>query len=169
MTLPWLDPELIDHKVLAAIQIAHENVGVCEEPLNSNRGPQIDAWNNGAAVPAGSYWCASAAGAWWRGAGLEVPKGYASCDNWMRWAMATDRWSDVPVLGAMVLYGVPGDAKHIGLIVRMVPLVLSIEGNTTIESGFSSNGIAVALKVVAAPDPILGYCLPYPIQSGAIA
>jgi hypothetical protein len=162
MTLPWLDPELVDHKVLAALQLAHESIGVCEEPLNSNRGPEIDVWNLRAGVPVGSFWCASAAGAWWRDAGLDVPKGYASCDNWMTWAKVTGRWSATPGLGAMVLYGVPGDAKHIGLVIRVTPICLSIEGNTTIESGFSSNGIAVALKIVAPPDPILGYVLPYP-------
>ncbi|MEO6564803.1 MAG: hypothetical protein ABIO63_02105, partial [Casimicrobiaceae bacterium] len=96
--------------------------------------------------------------------GLPTPKGRASCDNWMLWAKDTGRWSDVPALGAAVLYGKPGDATHIGLIVRLDPVALSIEGNTSIESGFSRNGIAVSLKIVdPSTDPVLGYAHPHPI------
>lgn len=168
MSAFWLPPG-VDLRVRAAITEAMDSLGVCEDPLNSNRGAEIDAWNIQAGVPVGSFWCATAAGAWWRAAGLEVPKGYASCDRWMDWGKATSRWSAAPAYGAMVLYGVPGDAKHIGLVVRVAPLTLSVEGNTTIESGFSANGIAVALKIVAPPDPILGYVLPYSTAAGAIA
>lgn len=170
--LPWVQrlPVGTDDRVRLVIARAMlDLVAVLEEPLGSNRGWMIDEYlqRSGldqAAITAGKgYWCAAAVGAWYEDAGLVPPKGRASCDRWMEWAKATGRWSTTPVLGAAVLYGKPGDAQHIGLVVRLQPLVLSIEGNTTIESGFSRNGIAVAVKVVdPKTDPILGYCLPFP-------
>jgi hypothetical protein len=163
-------PSTLDGRVQRAIvRAAMDVAAVVEEPLGSNRGPMIDAYLRNAHVPdavilAGKgYWCAAAVGQWWEDAGLPTPSGRASCDRWMTWAKETRRWSTTPVLGAAVLYGVPGDARHIGLVVRLAPLVLSIEGNTTIESGFDRNGNAVALKIVdPRTDPILGYCLPLP-------
>jgi hypothetical protein len=61
-----------------------------------------------------------------------------------------------------VLYGVPGDAKHIGIVIRTTPMILSLEGNSTVEgSKFERNGTAVGLKVVDfAHDPILGFVHP---------
>lgn len=142
---------------------------VVEEPPGSNRGEVIDAYLRSAGVPesvilAGKgYWCAAAVGQWWEDAGLLTPKGRADCDRWMAWGKQTGRWSNIPTLGAAVLYGKPGDASHIGIVVRVDPLVLSVEGNTTIESGFDRNGIAVALKVVdSKQDPLLGYVQPFP-------
>jgi hypothetical protein len=158
-TSRWLTG--VEPRVVEAILSARDSIGVLEEPPGSNRGPEIDAWNQRAGVPAGSYWCAAAAGAWWADAGLEVPSGYASCDRWMAWAKQRGRFHPVPVAGAMVLYGVPGDARHIGLVIRVSPLILSIEGNTTVEGkGDERNGIAVALKLVTAADPVLGYVHP---------
>lgn len=158
--LPAATPPLI--RALIARAIADVSA-VVEEPLGSNRGAIIDEYNRRSGAPLGSYWCASAAGAWWVDCGLPVPAGYASCDNWMAWAKKTGRWSLGPALGALVLYGKPGDANHIGLISRVAPVVLSIEGNTTVEGGsaeLSRNGTAVSQKVVNAADAVLGYVLP---------
>lgn len=151
---------------LRAIEEARRCVGVCEEPPSSNRGPEIDAWNRTAGVPedwitAGKgYWCASFVTHCWHVAGLTTPaKGAAaSCDGWMAWAKQTGRWSSEPVLGAAVLYGKPGDASHIGLVVRLSPAVLSIEGNTTLD-GYSRNGELVTLKAVRNAR-VLGYAHP---------
>ena len=152
---PWLEADT-PAEVRGLIVRALKDVGILETA--PNRSPRIDSYNLAAGAPIGSYWCASACGAWWRESGYDVPIGYASCDNWMNWAKRTSRWSDQPSLGSAVLYGKPGDAKHIGLIIRLQPVVLSVEGNTTIEgSAFEPNGTAVALKKVAPPDPILGY------------
>jgi len=159
-TIRWL-PASFDVRVVQAILNARDSIGVSEEPPGSNRGPEIDAWNARAGVAAGSYWCASAAGAWWHDAGLTLPKGYYNCDNWMIWAKQVGRWRTQPEPGAMVLYGVLGDARHIGLIIRVDAQVLSIEGNTTVEGkGDERNGTAVALKRVTATDPVLGYVAP---------
>ena len=150
----------VDAMTARLIQRAQQHVGVCEDPPGSNRGKGIDAWNERAGVPVASYWCASFVGAMWRDSGFDVPAGYASCDTWMQWAKETDRWSqNVPTLGCAVLYGKPGDATHIGLVIRTRPLTLSIEGNTTVEgSTFERNGTSVALKLVTGRDPVLGYC-----------
>ena len=141
-------------------QRALADVGICEVPQSSNRGPQIDAYNRRAGVPVGSYWCASAVGAWWADAGAEVPAGYASCDHWMSWARKTGRWSDRPAIGAAALYGVPGDAQHIGVVVRLDPVLLDVEGNTSL-AGYSRNGELVELKAVDH-HRLLGFVHPEP-------
>jgi hypothetical protein len=102
------------------------DVGMLEDPPGSNRGTDIDALNDMAKVPVGSYWCAAWVGKIWRNAGAQVPAGYASCDHWMAWAKQTGRWTThTAAPGCAVLYGVPGDAKHIGIVIRTDPLVLS--------------------------------------------
>ena len=138
------------------------DIGICEVPPGSNRSGVIDEYNLAAKVPAGSYWCASAVAAWWRDAGAEVPEYPAGCDEWMKWAKATRRWSTKPVPGAAIVYGKPTDANHIGVIVRVSPITLAVEGNTSLSGSFDRNGIAVALKV---PDlkRVLGYVHPRPL------
>jgi len=158
-------PKGLDARVRAVIVRALRDVAaVVEEPPGSNRGAIVDDYNRRAGVPVASFWCASAVGAWWRDAGLAVPTGYASCDNWLAWARKTGRFTQRPTLGAAVLYGKPTDANHIGLVVRVAPIVLSVEGNTTVEGAaadLTRNGTAVSLKVVNAADPVLGYVLPF--------
>ncbi len=169
----WL-PDATSPRVVNVIRRALVDIGICEMPPGSNRSGVIDEYNSRAGAPVGSFWCAAAVGAWWQDAGLVTPGGYASCDNWMRWAIATNRWVPVgqtPPLGGAVLYGVPGDAKHIGQIIRVSPLILSVEGNTTVEGagfGASRNGVAVSLKeVTLGKDPVLGYVAPLPRRAAA--
>lgn len=166
-------PRDLDPRIRRAIARAVlDLVAVVEDPPSSNRGDAIDSYLRNAGVPesvilAGrGYWCAAAVGQWWDDAGLAPPpKGRADCDVWMRWGKQTGRWSSIPSLGAAVLYGKPGDASHIGLVARVHPLVLSVEGNTTIESGYSRNGEAVAVKHVnPKSDPILGYVSAFPAE-----
>ncbi len=154
----WL-PATVSRQAEIVVREACAALGTLEDPPGTNRGPEIDEWNRRAGVPVGSYWCAAFAGEMWRRAGVEPPPGYAACDRLMAWGRATGRWTEhVPTLGALVLYGVPGDARHVGIVVRTAPLVLSVEGNTTVEgSRLERNGTAVALKLVTADDPVLGY------------
>lgn len=170
MSVPgWWLPATTPDLSRAIVTIAIASVGMLEEPPGSNRGKDIDAINDRAHVPRGSYWCASWAGDVWREAGAEIPTGYASCDFWMAWAKKTGRWSPhVAAPGACVLYGVPGDAHHIGIVIRTTPMTLALEGNTTVEgSTFERNGTAVGLKIVNDRDPVLGYCHPRPLVMSA--
>jgi hypothetical protein len=159
----WLPPTTPLIQRLIVEKAIKQGVGMLEDPPGSNRGKDIDALNNRAKVPVGSYWCASWAGSVWADAGAEIPAGYASCDRWMEWAKKTNRWTThTPAAGCAVLYGVPGDAKHIGIVIRTTPMILSLEGNSTVEgSKFERNGTAVGLKVVDFEhDPILGFVHP---------
>ena len=157
----WLPADLPDLNRKIAVR-ALTDVGVCEVPPGSNRSGVIDAYNAMVQVPEGSYWCASAVSAWWRDAGADVPGklGSASCDVWMEWGKKSGRWSATPVIGAAVLYGVPTDASHIGVVVRLDPSLFSVEGNTTLD-GYSRNGELVTLKAVNAKR-LLGFIHPTP-------
>lgn len=169
VSAPWLTNGVIP-VAQDAVRRALMDIGILEVPPGSNRSGVIDEYNRRAGVKEGSYWCASAAGAWWLDVGLLVPDGYASCDNWLKWAKATDRWKPrtaTPPIGGMVLYGKGDDAQHIGLIVRVSDIVLSVEGNTTVEGanfGASRNGVAVSLKEITKADPVLGYVTPLPFK-----
>jgi hypothetical protein len=173
----WLPPTTPLIQRLIVEKAIKQGVGMLEDPPGSNRGKDIDALNNRAKVPVGSYWCASWAGSVWADAGAEIPAGYASCDRWMEWAKKTNRWTThTPAAGCAVLYGQwdqkqlavgkrvilnPLDAVHIGIVIRTAPMVLSLEGNTTVEgSTFERNGTAVGLKVVNERDPVLGFVHP---------
>lgn len=157
--LPASTPELNRRIVKRALL----DVGVCEIPPGSNRSGVIDDYNQRASAPVGSFWCAAAVHAWWQDAGAAVPEaGPAGCDEWMKWAKKTGRWSDKPSPGAAVVYGKPTDANHIGVIVRVDPILESVEGNTTIGGAFNRNGVAVDLK---SPElsRVLGYIHPRPL------
>jgi hypothetical protein len=158
---PWL-PTDITPLARAIVERALTDVGIWED-TGDNRGTQVDEYNRRAKVAPGSSWCASAVAAWWEDAGAEVPPGRASCDAWMKWAFNTKRWSRDPTYGAAVLYGIPGDARHIGVIVRMRPVLCSVEGNTIVGVSFSRNGVAVDFKEVATRS-VLGYCWPTPLS-----
>jgi hypothetical protein len=146
---------------LAIVKRALTDVGICEIPPGSNRSGRIDEYVTAVGSPLGSFWCAAAVTAWWREAGAETPPRLAgSCDAWMQWGVATGRWSERAAMGAAVVYGRPGDASHIGVVVRTAPLLLAVEGNTTL-GGFNRNGVAVALKEVDA-GRVLGYVHPVP-------
>jgi hypothetical protein len=155
---PWLPH---DHPHRAIVENAIGSIGVCEAPVGSNRGPEIDEWNRRARVPVGSYWCGASVASWWTDAGYEVPAYPAGCDEWWAWAKKTRRWSSRPIEGAAVLYGTPSDANHMGAVVRIAPLVLAVEGNTSIGGEFSRNGVAVDLKEVNRAR-LLGYIHPLP-------
>lgn len=154
---PWA-PASTPALCLAIAKRALCDVGICEVPPGSNRSPRIDEYVSATGAPLGSYWCAAALAAWFREAGAKVPSQAASCDSWMGWAKLTARWRTGPALGWAVLYGVPGDARHCGVVVRVEPLLLSVEGNTSL-GGFSRNGVAADLKLVAT-HAVLGYVEP---------
>lgn len=160
-TLPPTTQALIAH--------AQSYIGVCEDPVGSNRSPDIDAWNAEFGSPLGSYWCGNFVGHCAAHIGEVVPPLSGSCDEWVYWAKQNGLWSLTPAPGAKIIYtngkliktgryAGQLNAVHIGIVVRVKPLLQTIEGNTT-TGGFERNGHTVALK---EPDVthIYGYALP---------
>jgi hypothetical protein len=168
--------------VLICIRAA-QDLAVCEEPPSSNRGPDIDAWNARAQAPKGSFWCASWATAVWEDCVVDLPpKGRASCDNLVRWAKQEGLWVKNDTVtrfpqvlpGSMVVYTngdkLPGhpdelDAVHVGIVVRVTPYLMSMEGNASIGGAFSNNGEAVVLRRVD-PRRVYGFISPRRTQKG---
>lgn len=156
--------------VRAAVDFALLNIGVCEEPPGSNRGPEIDAWAKEFGSPAGSYWCALSVGKARKTGGLWLPThGVGSCDEWYLQAEKAGRLLRDPEIGAAVLYTngkviTEGrykgrkDAVHIGLILRVKPVLQSIEGNTTLGK-YDRNGYTQTHKEVDRAR-VLGYVAP---------
>lgn len=162
---PWL-PAGTDPKVVDLVRRTIASVGVCEAPLGSNRGLEVDEWNRRAGAAPASFWCASFAAAMWRDAGLPTAgRGRdPSCDQLMAWAKATGRWSARPALGAITFYGpVPHDAQHVAIVVRTSPALLVVGGNERLGAASSRNGVAVQLRAEQRTD-ILGYAWPFPVQ-----
>lgn len=159
------------------------SVHTMEEPLASNRGPEIDAWNRWAGVPeslitAGQgFWCCSWATRMWHDAGAVV-KRTGSCDALLAWGRETERFTEhAPSVGAFVLYGkwnpkIVGrrellsktDAVHVGIVARIKPQIGTVEGNTTVEgSRLERNGTAIATKLLTPDDPVIGFVHVYPL------
>jgi hypothetical protein len=155
----------------AIVARAFLDVGITEVPLGSNRGTRIDTWakraglpvsQNGKANGPGWWWCALWAGAVFIDCGVKVPKGYPSCDAWIPYL------SPDPIIGAAILYGLRKrnaagkvtsiDAHHIGIVARLDPLDLTIEGNRGY-AGTTNNGVAVDIGPQQRKD-VLGYYHP---------
>ena len=156
----WLGANT-DPVAAAVIVRALACVGECEEPASSNRGPMVDRWNTDRGAPLGSYWCASFATSMWHAGELETA-GFGHdpiCDQLLQWCVRTNRFSKVPSLGAFCFYGAPGQAAHhVGLVMRVAPYLVTVEGNAAWGGAFTTNGEAVISR---RPDPaspnILGY------------
>lgn len=156
--------------IIKAINFALLNVSVCEDPPGSNRGPEIDVWAKEFGSPLGSYWCALSVGKARKEGGLWIPpRDVGSCDEWYRAADKVGKLITYPCHGAAVLYTngkiISGgrfsgrvDAVHIGLVVRVKPKTLSVEGNTVIGK-YDRNGDVQALKEVDKTR-VIGYVAP---------
>lgn len=164
----WLDQMPLTQPELrkAIVRRAMADIGI-EETGVANRSPYIDALLTAAGTAVGQPWCAAAVRQWYADAGASVPpKGAASCDVWVAWATKRGRWFPVssgyvPQPGDAVVYGVPGDANHIGVLVRATTRGgRAVEGNTSY-AGFEREGIAVDYKPVSQ-SRVLGYISPDP-------
>jgi hypothetical protein len=169
MIPPSLAAGLSDN-VRRTLDFALENIGVCEDPVGSNRGPEIDDWARELGSPVGSFWCALAVAKARKEGGLWLPSHDAgACNEWFFGARMLGFTTDTPVPGAAVLYTnrtrVPSgpykgqmDVVHIGLVLRVTPVLMSIEGNTTLGK-YDRNGYVQALKEVDR-SRVLCYILP---------
>lgn len=143
----------------AVVIRALKDVGILEVPLKSNRGTRIDAMTKRAGLAVhkdknkpGYWWCAIWAGAVMADAGSLIPSGYPACDSWLPYCTKKQE------IGSAVLYGLRGDATHIGIVVRAEPMVLTIEGNRGF-AGTTNNGVAVDIGPMLRTD-VLGYYAP---------
>lgn len=145
---PWLG-SAIDLGVAVARR-ALLDVGICEDPPGSNRSTDIDEFLKRLGVPLGSPWCAAAVASWYDDVGLARPAGAgaARCETWRAWATEHNLWSPNPSIGAAVVYGTPEHAEHIGVVVRLTPLIMSVEGNTSLDNSPQREGVAVDFKKV---------------------
>lgn len=154
---PWLSDALPAIQQ-ALVRRAMCDLGICEMPPGSNRSPTIDRYLTAVGSPLGSPWCAAAAAAWCREAGaLSPPLNAGSCAAWHRWALEHSVFTDTPQEGYLVLYDFAGvkEADHIGVVVRLDPVRLTVEGNTSL-SGYSREGLLVDLKPLNT-NAVLGY------------
>lgn len=155
--------------------------GIQERPLGSNRGTRIDAMTKRAGLPVpkdkktgeGWWWCAIWAGAVLLDCESMVPAEYPATDRWLPYLVPT------PTIGSAILYGVKGDAHHIGIVARLPDdntdvaglyrgklellmkrraEMLTVEGNRGY-AGSTNNGVAVDLGPPQRTD-VLGFFHP---------
>ena len=163
--------------IAAALDYALRHVGVCEDPVGSNRGPEIDAWAREFVSPLGSAWCALSVAKARQVGDLWIPThDVGSCDEWVLQATRAGLTRTDPEPGAAVVYTsgqrIAGgrydgqlDAVHIGLVLRVTPVLLAIEGNTAL-GAFERNGFVQALKEVQT-DRVLCYVTPIVLTESA--
>lgn len=154
------------------LQASTDLVGVCEDPIGSNRGEDIDAWAQKFGSPLGSYWCALMQGEIAdRSDSWRPTTNVGSCDEWYKQGLAAGLVVRAPRPGAVVLYtngtrlssgAYTGqlDAVHIGRVLRATPRPFAIEGNTTLGK-YDRNGFVCTLKEIAQ-SRVLCYLAPAP-------
>lgn len=160
----WVGPNL-DPLRLSILERSRLDVGILETA--PNRGDRIDRYLRRVHVPeeiiaAGKgYWCAAWVAAMWTDAGAKVPRDAGACDAWLPYLIPCDRAGLVTIAqpGDAVLYGVKGDARHIGVIWRVSPEILTIEGNRGLGGSSTNNGVAVDVDGVKRTD-VLGIVRP---------
>lgn len=159
----------------AIIREAQKDIPILENPIGSNRSPEIDALCDEFGVPRGSSWCALWAAKKWKLGGAEIPPTSgdshpAKCESWRKWAFRTNRFSVTPALGFAPLYDHNGDglADHIGAcVVSVKPILMDFEGNTSL-TGFSREGELTGLKQIDTSQ-LIGYVSPIPLVKGVSA
>lgn len=130
--------------------------GIVETPLGSNRGVRIDRMIRRSGLTPPVYWCAVWVGIVLADCGVPLPEGFPSCDRWLPYLSAKPR------PGSAILYGVPGDARHIGIVTRYDRhITLTREGNRGYmglrASGKNvNNGVCVDQAPLIRRD-VLGY------------
>jgi hypothetical protein len=154
----------------AILDRARRDIAILENPLYSDRSPEIDAMRGRWGIPPGGCRCALWAATIWADAGAEVPpidpeKGWHPADpqSWYEWALQTGRFGSRPAIGCAVLYGACGrpPARHMGAaIVAVTPFLLDVAEITSA----CSPGRAGELSTVAVDlEHLIGYVHPLPL------
>jgi hypothetical protein len=158
--------------VLDILQASSDLIGVCEDPIGSNRGDDIDGWARKFGSPLGSYWCALMQGEIAdRSHSWRPTHDVGSCDEWYLQGTQAGLLIMEPRPGAIVLYTngqrIQGgrydgrkDAVHIGRVLRATPAPMAIEGNTTLGK-YDRNGFVCTLKAIESAR-VLCYLAPAP-------
>jgi len=156
----YVDVQTLSTLRAQVVRRALRDVCILESPAGSNRSPLIDVYLRRAHVPeslitTGKGWyCASWAGAVFVDAGALVPSDYGSCDAWLPFLEPA---SYVPQTGDAVLYGVKGDAHHIGIVLVPTPRI-TMEANRSLKDQ-GNNGIGIFVGPSTRTD-VLGYVQP---------
>jgi hypothetical protein len=142
-----------------AMRLSRTQIGVTEKPPGSNRGPEVDKYQE--YTDAGGYgfpWCAAFVCRNLSKAGFDVKqiKNRASVGFFLSWARGKGYVVKRPYRGDLVCYKFDHDSwpDHIGHVERVLSLrplgwflLQTVEGNTSFDSrGSQSNGGAVARK-----------------------
>lgn len=162
-------PDDLAPEAVALIRSVQEDLPILENPLGSNRSPEIDAMCRAFGVPLGSPWCALWTATKRRAAGLLIPPTTgdshpAKAESWHRWAKATGRFTKTPQLGFATLYDLHGTgrADHIGAaVMSLTPILMDAQGNTS-QDGVSRDGALTAIKPVRT-TLLLGYVSLFPV------
>lgn len=143
------------------VELALKQVGAAEVPKGSNRGPVVDQYTGGNAVP----WCALFTSWLFRAVGRDLPGDYAPSPGKMSDYCSVSKTEDVfqnhgwyfmaPEAGDLVFYSDrglsdAGPGRHIGLVVAVhADYIETVEGNW---------GQEVAHRKVKRSSPkIVGY------------
>lgn len=131
------------------LSIARQEIGVKEEPPNSNR-VKYNTWYYGREVSGAAYpWCMAFVQWVFAQAGVKLPIKTASCGALMNAAKKVGQWVTKDYRpGDVVIYDFPGGAAtdHTGIVSGVGRLgVTAIEGNTS-QAGSQSNGGMVCRK-----------------------
>jgi hypothetical protein len=102
------------------------------------------------------YWCAYEVGTVFIDCGAMVPRDYPDCDMWLPFV------KPVPRPGWAVLYGDPGDAHHIEIVVRWEPedrFMITAGGNRGYQGSPTNDGVG-CFEIPTTRSDILGYIEP---------
>lgn len=147
---------------LAVLVLERSYLGTEEHPPGTNRGKDIDRWNNAAGVALGSPYCASFQHAMWQGVDVELGHGVANADSYCpslyAWGRALGYNVTRPFAGDIVLFDWAGDGvlDHVGMVERVLGLPIkgrgfmlqTIEANTSRGlTGSQSDGGGVYRRV----------------------
>jgi hypothetical protein len=159
-TRRWLAEMELTALQRAIVMRAVADDGELERPLGSNRSPYIDEITRWAGLRPPQYWCAVWVGKVFADAGAVIPIGFPACDAWLPYMVPLETLTRVERIGCAVLYGVPGDAKHIGIITRCEDdITLTTEGNRGYAASGTNNGVCVDTAPLTRKD-VLGVVRP---------
>ena len=145
-------PEPVFDLGVSALAEAKARVGVHEQPLGSNRGPEVDRYLAAVGLPPGNFWCAAfvyfcvAEAA--RKAGKPNPLlKTGSCSSLYRWARSNNRLTPRPEPGDIFLcIGGSTGHYHTGFVAGPIneERFPTVEGNSNDDG--SANGVEVAFR-----------------------